>query len=116
MWTFRVEADNPLCRLGFVNLKAGAMTELLQLVFAVLREIILRSGRGMTLAHDEPGNAILKTSSPEPGKKDAALFGAVQIKKNYVSDHLMPLYASPALTAKCAGAYVKPISAEPHSR
>ncbi len=126
------------------------MTEPLEPVFAVLREIILRSARGMTLAQDAPGNVILKTSWPEPGKKDPAWFGAVQLKKNYVSYHLMPLYALPVLTedvsaelrkrmqgkscfnfkkiepelfdalerttAKCADAYVTPVSATPHSR
>jgi hypothetical protein len=33
----------------------------------------------------------------EPGKKEPAWFGAVQLRKNYVSVHLMPLYALPAL-------------------
>ena len=40
---------------------------------------------------------VLKTRWIEPGKKEPAWFGAVQLKKNYVSCHLMPLYALPEL-------------------
>jgi hypothetical protein len=51
----------------------------------------------MKLALDEPGNVVLKTPWNEPGKEGPAWFGAVQLKKNYVSWHLMPLYALPSL-------------------
>ena len=73
------------------------MADTLELVFADLRERILRSSTGMNVAQDEPGNIVLKAPWNEPGKKDAAWFGAVQLKKNYVSCHLMPLYALPVL-------------------
>ena len=69
----------------------------LEPVFADLRERLLRSGRGMQVTTDEPGNFVLKTQWVERGKKEPAWFGAVQLKKNYVSCHLMPLYALPAL-------------------
>jgi hypothetical protein len=73
------------------------MAEPLEPVFEALRERMLRSSIGMQLATDEPGNIVMKTSWTEPGKKEPAWFGAVQLKKNYVSWHLMPLYALPAL-------------------
>ncbi|RYE42893.1 MAG: hypothetical protein EOP21_07950 [Hyphomicrobiales bacterium] len=73
------------------------MGEPLDLVFSALRERLLRARGGMEVAADEPGNLIVKTPWIEPGKKEPAWFGAVQRKKNYVSCHLMPLYALPAL-------------------
>lgn len=66
-------------------------------VFDELRKRMLRSSIGMDVAQDEPGNVVLKTVWNEPGKKEPAWFGAVQLKKNYVSVHLMPLYALPSL-------------------
>lgn len=73
------------------------MSDDLQPVFASLRERMIRAGDGMNVAKDEAGNLVLKTPWNEPGKKEPAWFGAVQLKKNYVSCHLMPLYALPAL-------------------
>jgi hypothetical protein len=73
------------------------MTDTLQPVFDALRERMLRSSSGMNVAQDEPGNVVLKTLWNEPGKKEPAWFGAVQLKKNYVSCHLIPLYTLPSL-------------------
>lgn len=73
------------------------MADSLEPVFADLRERMLRSSKGMEVAQDEPGNVVLKAPWNETGKKEPAWFGAVQLKKNYVSWHLMPLYALPAL-------------------
>lgn len=73
------------------------MADALQPVFDELRARMLRSSNGMNVAQDEPGNVVLKTSWNEPRKKEPAWFGAVQLKKNYVSLHLMPLYALPRL-------------------
>lgn len=73
------------------------MADDLEPVFDELRARMLRSSTGMDVAQDQPGNVVLKTPWIEPGKKEQAWFGAVQLKKNYVSLHLMPLYALPAL-------------------
>jgi hypothetical protein len=73
------------------------MADSLGPVLEALRELMLRSSSGMNVAKDEPGNLILKAPWNEPGKKERAWFGAVQLKKNYVSCHLMPLYALPSL-------------------
>lgn len=73
------------------------MTDTLQSVFDTLRARLLRAGGGMDVAKDEPGNLVLKTPWNEPGKTEPAWFGVVQLKKNYVSCHLMPLYALPSM-------------------
>lgn len=73
------------------------MTTTLQAVFDALRERMLRARGSMDVATDEPGNLILKTPWLEPGKKEPAWFGAVQLKKNYVSYHLMPIYTAATL-------------------
>lgn len=76
------------------------MGEMLEPVFDVLRSRMLRAATGMATTTDEPGNLVLKTVWLEPGKKEGAWFGAVQLKKNYVSVHLMPIYADATLRAK----------------
>ncbi len=73
------------------------MVDSLETLFADLRGRMLRSASGMDVAQDEPGNLVLKVQWNEPGKKEPAWFGAVQLKKSYVSWHLMPLYALPNL-------------------
>lgn len=73
------------------------MPAALEPLYADLRKRMLRSSRGMHVAQDEPGNVVLKTPWNQPGKKEPAWFGAVQLRKNYVSFHLMPVYAVPAL-------------------
>lgn len=73
------------------------MAESLGAVFSELRDRVLRASKDMNVAQDEPGNLVLKTPWKEPGKKEPAWFAAVQLKKNYVSCHLMPLYVLPVM-------------------
>lgn len=73
------------------------MADELEAVFGELRQRILSVSGGMQVARDDPGHLILKTGWNEPGKDEPAWFAAVQLRKNYVSCHLMPLYALPAL-------------------
>ena len=73
---------------------------MLEPVFDELRSRMLRAAAGMAATTDAPGNLVLKTVWLEPGKTEGAWFGAVQLKKNYVSVHLMPIYADAALRAK----------------
>jgi len=70
---------------------------MLDTVFAELRERLLRSASGMIVTDDAAGNVVMKAPWLEPGKKEQAWFAAVQVRKSYVSFHLMPLYALPAL-------------------
>jgi hypothetical protein len=80
-----------------------AMVQILEPVFDALRQIMLRSRGNMDVATDEPGNLVLKALWNEPGKKEPAWFGAVQLKKGYVSCHLMPLYALPSMREQVPG-------------
>jgi hypothetical protein len=72
---------------------------MLEPVFDELRARMLRAGTGLATTTDAPGNLVLKTVWLEPGKTEGAWFGAVQLKTNYVSVHLMPIYADAALRA-----------------
>ncbi|MBA3678428.1 MAG: hypothetical protein H0W74_13675 [Sphingosinicella sp.] len=73
------------------------MRELFDVIFADLRGRMLQAGGSMEVSADQPGSLIIKTPWNEPGKSEPAWFGAVQLKKNYISYHLMPLYAFPPL-------------------
>jgi hypothetical protein len=64
--------------------------------FAGLKEIFQRHADKLTVLTDKPGNyTLLVKSVTHKGKP--LWFGAVQIMKNYVSFHLMPVYMNPAL-------------------
>lgn len=73
------------------------MAERLEPVFSELRERMLRSSGEMAIATDDAGSTVLKTPWLDTVKQEPAWFGAVQLKKNYVSYHLMPLYCLPVL-------------------
>ena len=67
-----------------------------QEVFARLKAILEPLASNLIVKTDEPGNYYLNTPTQrEDGYVYA--FGGVQIKKNYVSYHLMPVYTEPAL-------------------
>lgn len=67
-----------------------------QPVFAQLKQLLQPFEPRMTVEADAPEAYSLNTPSiAQLGK--ALFFGAVQIKKNYVSYHLMPVYLFPAL-------------------
>ena len=65
-------------------------------VFLRLKEIMLRYGEHLVCVRDEPGDYYLDTAHIMKNKKPL-FFGAVQIRKNYVSYHLMPVYVFPDL-------------------
>jgi hypothetical protein len=67
-----------------------------QATFEQLKAIIQPFAAHLIVETDEPGNYYLKTRYIGQLKKEM-FFGAVQIKKNYVSYHLMPVYVFPAL-------------------
>ena len=72
----------------------------LDTVFSQLRQIMLNAAPTQVIASDEPGNLVLHTGQldSKTGKPD--WFGAVQVKKNYVAYHLIPLYNDPSLGAE----------------
>jgi hypothetical protein len=65
-------------------------------IFVRLRSILQPYAQRLTVTADQPDNFYLDTAYSEQYKKPI-FFGAVQIKKNYVSFHLMPVYARPDL-------------------
>ena len=65
-------------------------------VFEQLRKILEPFEPHLLVKADAPGNYSLDTPYSEQYKKEM-FFGAVQINKNYVSYHLMPVYVFPDL-------------------
>lgn len=67
-----------------------------QPVFEGLRNILRPYAQGLTIKTDTPDTYYLDGSYSEKWKK-VLFFGSVQIKKNYVSFYLMPVYMYPEL-------------------
>ena len=65
-------------------------------VFARLKKILQVYQPNLVVKHDEPDNYYLNTRYSEKWRKEL-FFGAVTIKKNYVSFYLMPVYIYPDL-------------------
>lgn len=65
-------------------------------VFEALRKILKRHAARLTVAADRPGNYSLNAAYSEHYRRDI-FFGAVSLKKNYVSYYLMPVYMYPEL-------------------
>lgn len=66
------------------------------LVFEQLKNIIKPYARDLTVKADTPGNYYLDGPYSEKWKKEL-FFASAQIKKNYVSFYLMPVYMYPEL-------------------
>ena len=67
-----------------------------QAVFKELKQLLKPFEPHLLVQADTPENYYLNTPYTEKYKKEL-FFGAVQIKKNYVSYHLMPVYMFPDL-------------------
>lgn len=65
-------------------------------VFEKLREILIPYANDLDLKKDTSDSVYIDTLHIMKNKKPL-FFGAVQIKKRYVSYHLMPVYVSPNL-------------------
>jgi hypothetical protein len=68
----------------------------MQATYQALREVLQKHAARLVVTADTPGSYSLDCPKPGPTGKDL-FFGAVQIKKNYVSYHLMPVYVFPDL-------------------
>lgn len=62
--------------------------------FAVLSEILRPYAGEMIVKHDTDSNFYLEETR---SSKKPQMFGAVQVKKNYTSFHLFPVYCQPDL-------------------
>lgn len=65
-------------------------------IFAQLRPILERFANTLVIVTDSPTSYSLDANEIMANKQ-RLFFGSVQIKKNYVSFHLMPLYVFPEL-------------------
>ncbi len=68
-----------------------------QEVFDLLKLILSRHEKTLAIKVNTEQDYSLDTHHVNPSNKTPIFFGAVQIKKNYVSFHLMPIYACPDL-------------------
>ena len=69
----------------------------LEAVFSGLRELLEPCAGRLERKADTPTNFYLEVKGHKGG--EPMFFGAVQLKKNYVSYHLMPVYTDPDLLA-----------------
>ena len=65
-------------------------------IYQELRKIALKSAKNLVIKHDEQGLLYL-VSAVNDARGQELYFGGTQIKKSYVSYHLMPVYMNPAL-------------------
>jgi hypothetical protein len=72
------------------------MSQNFEETFELLRKIFKPLEKDLAIKFDEPGKYYL-ISKKLNEKKQEIWFGGVEIKKNYVSFHLVPLYFFPEL-------------------
>ena len=75
-------------------------------VFSELRGIMLAAAKDNPVAKDASGDLVVHTTRLDKNGKPE-WFGAVAIKKTYVSYHLFPLYTDPSLGAGMSDALAK---------
>ena len=64
--------------------------------FDQLKKVLVKFEKHLSVLHNKPDNYYLNTTTVDKNKKPE-FFGAVQVKKSYVSFHLMPVYYYPEL-------------------
>lgn len=67
-------------------------------IFTALKSSLQQFEADLSVIHDKSDHYYVNTLPTETNKK-SEFFGAVQIKKNYVAFHLMPIYYYPELLA-----------------
>jgi hypothetical protein len=72
-------------------------TEDFAATFAALRALLEPHAKRLTVTVDEPGHFELASPTMTDRVGRPLFCAAVQINRNYVSYHLMPVYANPAL-------------------
>ena len=71
-------------------------TENFQAIFEQLKAILQQHEQALVVTAETPTDYSLDAKAVGPNGKPL-FFGAVQVKKNYVSYHLMPVYMHPDL-------------------
>jgi hypothetical protein len=69
----------------------------LENTFAALKKLFTPYADDFDLAADEPGRYYLMSRTARTKSGSPVWFGGVEIKKNYVSFHLIPVYIAPSL-------------------
>jgi hypothetical protein len=75
-------------------------------VFTALRRLMAPYAKGLDVTADTPADFCVYTRHVLKNKTQL-FFGAVQVKKNYVSYHFMPVYVDPGLLAGVSPALKK---------
>ena len=65
--------------------------------FKTLRQLLKPYEKQFAVVADEPGRYYLASKTAKTASGAAIWFGGVEIRKNYVSFHLIPVYATPQL-------------------
>jgi hypothetical protein len=69
----------------------------LQSTFDTLRGILAKQAKSLLVTVDKPGEYQLSSPTLKDRTGRPLFVAAVQIRKNYVSYHLIPVYTTPAL-------------------
>ena len=75
--------------------------------FAALRKVLASYADRLMVAVDKPGDYQISSRTLKDRTGRPLFVAAVQIKKNYVSYHLLPLYMNPALQQKVSSTLKK---------
>ena len=67
--------------------------------FSALRALLLRHGKELKVVVDKPGEFQVASATARDRVGRPLYVAGVQTKKNYVSFHLMPVYACPEVLA-----------------
>ncbi|HRD78588.1 MAG TPA: hypothetical protein PK264_22065 [Hyphomicrobiaceae bacterium] len=68
-------------------------------VFAAIKPAFARYAKAGVVLHDEPGKYYIGTHQVRTKDGYRTWFGGAEIRKSYVSVHLIPVYAHPELLA-----------------
>jgi hypothetical protein len=74
-----------------------AKSDAFEATFDTLRALLKPYEKTFRVLADEPGRYFLSTKESKTKSGAAIWFGGVEIRKSYVSFHLIPVYASPTL-------------------
>ena len=75
--------------------------------FRTLRDVLKPYERSFDVVADEPGRYYLASKTAKTRSGAAIWFGGVEIRKSYVSFHLIPVYAAPRLLKDASPSLVK---------
>jgi hypothetical protein len=84
-----------------------AKSDAFQATFETLKKLLTPYARRFDVIIDRPGAYYLSTRTSKTKSDTAIWFAGAQIKKNYVSFHLVPVYANPALLKRVSPALLK---------